>query len=120
MVQIRSAAQFDSLLAGTSRVVVKVYADWCVDCRRIAKAYADVATGAGERAAFAELNADEVAEIAQRFDVRGIPAILVFQHGQPVKRLFSRDAKTAQQVGAFIEAALLELEQGTATAAGGD
>lgn len=106
MEKITSAQQFDELLTRTGRTIVKFETDWCPDCRRVEKGFADYAEANANRAIFAEINADEVKEIADRFDVRGIPSFLVFEKGELVERLYSRDAKTLQQVVAFADKAL--------------
>lgn len=40
--------------------------------------------------------------LTRRFDVRGIPTLLVFRDGELVDRLYSRDAKTMRQVIDFV------------------
>ncbi|MGE5591996.1 MAG: thioredoxin family protein [Bacillota bacterium] len=82
-------------------LIVKFYANWCPDCRRVETAYRQFP----ERfpgVAFAELNTDENPQTASRYEVRGIPSFLVFQDGRLVDRLYSRDAKTVAQVEAFV------------------
>lgn len=109
MEKITSPQQFDQFLANNSQAVVKFYTTWCPDCSRIEKAYDQYTQENASRAGFAELNADEVQEIADRFEVRGIPTFLVFKGGELVDRLYSRDAKSNKQVLDFAEKALQEL-----------
>jgi thiol-disulfide isomerase/thioredoxin len=106
MLKITSEDQFDQLLAGNPVVVVEFYTTWCPDCHRVEKAYAEYAEAHKEQAVFANLNAEEVRPIAERFDVRGIPSFLVFRNGELVERLYSRDAKTVKQVTDFLDKAL--------------
>jgi thioredoxin-like negative regulator of GroEL len=109
MERITSARQFDELLAGRPHLIVEFYTDWCPDCRRVEQAYAGFAEAHQDQATFATLNAEAVPEVAQRYDVRGIPSFLVFREGVPVSRLYSRDAKTVRQVLDFLEQALMQL-----------
>ncbi|MFO7171872.1 MAG: thioredoxin family protein [Bacillota bacterium] len=106
MERIASAQEFDQFVARHPRAVVKFYTTWCPDCRRIEGTYAEYAEANAHRAAFAEVNAEEVPDLAQRFDVRGIPTFLVFEQGRLAARLYSRDAKTPQQVLDFLNGAL--------------
>lgn len=82
-------------------VIVKFYADWCPDCRRIESAYEGFPNKYAD-AAFAEVNTEESPELAQRFEVRGIPSFMVFRQGQLIDRLYSRDAKSVSQVEQFV------------------
>ncbi|MCG0238843.1 MAG: thioredoxin family protein [Firmicutes bacterium] len=106
MEQIASVQDFDQFLSRHPRAVVKFYTTWCPDCRRIEGTYAEYAAANAHRAAFAEVNAEAVPDLAQRFDIRGVPTFLVFDRGQVVARLHSRDAKTPQQVLDFLNEAL--------------
>lgn len=108
MEKITSAQRFDELLKESSLAIVKLETTWCPDCRRVEKGYAEYAETNKQRATFAELDADQVREVAERFDVRGIPTFLVFRDGELVDRLYSRDAKTVQQVVNFADKALQE------------
>ena len=51
-----------------------------------------------------ELNRDELPEIADKYDVMGIPSLLIFQNGEKLAHLHSANAKTPQQVIEFLSA----------------
>ncbi len=51
-----------------------------------------------------ELNRDELPEIADKYDVMGIPSLLIFQNGEKLAHLHSANAKTPQQVTEFLSA----------------
>lgn len=95
-------ADFDQALKDAQgTLVVKFYANWCPDCRRIEGAYEQFP----ERYTsleFAEVFTEESPALAERFDVKGIPTFLVFRNGDLVDRLYSRDAKTVKQVEDFV------------------
>lgn len=106
MEKITSTELFERFIADNPTAIVKFFTDWCVDCSRIDKGFGEYAEANKDRAAFAEINADDVNEIASRYDVRGIPSLLVFRSGQLTERLYSRDAKTVKQVVEFAEKVL--------------
>ncbi|MFT6552760.1 MAG: thioredoxin 1, partial [Zhongshania marina] len=54
--------------------------------------------------AIAKLNVDESPDIAQRYNVRGIPTLLLFNNGELVAQ--RTGAASQQQVKAFIEQSL--------------
>ncbi len=98
--RLLTSQTFDEVVRENRNLIVKFAADWCPDCRRIEKAYASFP----ERfdVAFAEVDTIQNVDLAERFDVKGIPTLLVFRDGEMVDRLYSRDAKTVQQVEEFV------------------
>ncbi|MHB9144134.1 MAG: thioredoxin family protein [Symbiobacteriia bacterium] len=93
---------FDQALRETAgTLIVKFYADWCPDCRRIERGYEGFPTQFPSLS-FAEINTEESPEVAGRLDVKGIPSFLVFRDGGLVRRLYSRDAKSIGQVVDFV------------------
>jgi thioredoxin 2 len=67
-------------------VIVDVYADWCGPCKIMAPHVDTLAAKMQGRALVAKLNSDLSPNTAQRFDVRGIPTVLVFRDGQVARR----------------------------------
>ena len=61
-------------------VVVDVYADWCGPCKMMAPHVDTLAAKMQGRALVAKLNSDLSPKTAERFQIRGIPTVLVF-HG---------------------------------------
>lgn len=53
-----------------------------------------------------EINRDELPEIAQEYDVMGIPSILIFQNGSKIAHLHSANAKTPEEVQGFLATSL--------------
>ncbi len=96
-----TAESFDAAVREHPHLIVNFTADWCPDCRRIKDAYAAFPERFPE-IAFAVVDTEESPDLAERFDVRGIPSLLVFRGGELTDRLYSRDAKTVQQVEAFV------------------
>ncbi len=82
--------------------VVEFSADWCVDCKRVAPDMPAIAEKFAGQFEFAELDVDEARSIAEDYNVKGIPTFIVFRNGQEAGRLPSRDAKTKEQIEAFL------------------
>jgi len=83
--------------------VVEFSADWCVDCKRIAPDLPDLIQRYAGHFEFAELDVDESRAIAEEYNVKGIPTFIVFRDGEEADRLPSREAKTKEQVQAFLD-----------------
>ena len=89
-----SDATFDeSVGSAETPVVVDVWAEWCAPCKMIAPALEEIASEQSGRIRIAKLNVDDNPDTARRYDVMSIPTLLVFQDGQPVKRLVGAKGK---------------------------
>lgn len=83
-----SAAQFPSkVLESPTPVLVKFWAPWCGPCRAMAPVVESVVAELAGRLVAVEVNVDEEPSIAASFQVRGVPALLLFKGGQVVEVL---------------------------------
>ena len=83
----------ETVVASSTPVIVDFWAEWCGPCKMIAPALEEIATEHEGKLTVAKLNVDDNPDTARRFDVMSIPTLLVFQDGQPVKRLVGAKGK---------------------------
>jgi thioredoxin 2 len=67
-------------------VLVDFYADWCGPCKMMAPAVDALAAKYQGRALVAKLDTDASPQTAARFQIRGIPTVIVFENGQQARK----------------------------------
>ena len=68
-------------------VLVDFWADWCAPCKMIAPLVEELAEEYDGQVKFAKLDVDSNPQTAMTYGVRGIPTLLIFSDGQPVKQV---------------------------------
>jgi thioredoxin 1 len=68
-------------------VLVDFSAEWCGPCRMIGPAVEQIATELEGKARVVTIDVDEHADIAGRYGIMSIPALLVFKGGHEVDRM---------------------------------
>jgi thioredoxin 2 len=77
----------DRVLAETDvPVAIDFYADWCGPCRMMAPVLDQLARDRMGEVLVGKIDTDLHPELARRFDVRGIPTLIVFSGGREVAR----------------------------------
>jgi thioredoxin 1 len=75
----------ESVIKAGEPVLVDFWAEWCGPCKRLAPTVEALATDYAGKVTVGKLNVDDNPNTAFKFQIRGIPALLLFKGGQVVE-----------------------------------
>ena len=73
-----NAENFEKVVSGSPMVMVDFWAPWCGPCRAFAPTF-EKASEKHADVVFAKVNTDEEQAIAQAFNIRSIPTLMIFR-----------------------------------------
>ncbi len=100
-----SGSEFEeNVLKSDVPVLVDFWATWCGPCRAISPVIETLATDYAGKAKVYKVDVDADPEIAGKYNVMSIPALLVFKGGKVVNQLVG--AAPRDRIAALIDSAL--------------
>ena len=94
VLEINSDNFDNEVLAHNGVMVVDFFANWCGPCRKLAPILEEV-EGELTNVKFAKINTDENIEMAKKYQVSGLPTLMVFKNGEAVERIVGLMTKTS-------------------------
>src|SRR5215831_15596674 len=97
---INEAALDDELVQSEKPILVDFWAPWCAPCRAMAPAVEAAAEKFAGNAKVYKLNVDDNPAVSPRFNLRGIPTLILFKDGRETNRLVG--LSTREQIEALV------------------
>jgi thioredoxin 1 len=93
-VQTFTDSNFESsVLKADKPVLVDFWAEWCGPCKRLGPTIDQLAGEYAGKLTIGKLNVDDNPDTTVKFQIRGIPAVLLFKGGQVVDQVIGAAPK---------------------------
>lgn len=92
------------VLKAAEPVLVDYWANWCAPCKMLAPVLEEIAEEYAGRVKVAKLDVDQNQKVTERFNVRGIPTLILFKNGEAEAIKVGAVSKT--QLMAFLDSNL--------------
>ena len=79
-------APFNTIINADKLVLVDFFATWCGPCQMLAPVLKQVKDELGDRIAIIKIDVDKNKALADQYQVRGVPTMMLFQTGKQLWR----------------------------------
>ena len=93
VIEVTDATFDQEVLKSEQPVLVDFWAAWCGPCKAIAPLVDEIATTYQGKAKIMKMDVDKKSSTPMRYNVRGIPTLLVFKGGQVKEQIVGYVAK---------------------------
>lgn len=73
---------FEKLINGDLPVLIDFHAEWCGPCKSQAPIFKSVAQAMKDKVRLVKIDIDKNQAIAQKYQVRGVPTLALFENGK--------------------------------------
>lgn len=81
-------ATFDAdVLRSPIPVVVDFFADWCGPCKALTPIVEELARDYAGRVKIGQVDVDHATGVANQFEIRAVPTLILFKNGQVVEQI---------------------------------
>lgn len=88
VVEVQNKDDFvETVINSDKPVLVDFWAEWCGPCKQISPRLEELANKYSENLTVCKVNVDENRELAIEYNIRSIPALIIFKSGEMVDSL---------------------------------
>jgi thioredoxin 1 len=87
LIEVNESNFQEEVLDSPLPVLVDMWAPWCMPCRMVAPTVEKIAQDNADKLKVCKLNVDDNQNIAVRYSIQGIPALLIFKDGKEYDRI---------------------------------
>lgn len=80
------AQNFSSIINSKEPVLIDFFAEWCGPCKTLAPILKDVKKDLGNTVKIIKIDVDKNQPLAAKFQVRGVPTMMLFKNGKQLWR----------------------------------
>lgn len=93
--QISDDTAYDAALKGLLPVLVDFTATWCGPCKQLAPVLDELSVELQNRLRIVKVDIDEAKSIADRYEIRGVPTLMLFDQGELLATMMGAKPKRA-------------------------
>ncbi|GAB6677054.1 thioredoxin family protein [Streptococcus uberis] len=101
MIEPKSYEELAQIIEKPEKVVLFFTADWCPDCQFIYPVMPEIEAENADFT-FIRVNRDNFMEVAQEWNIFGIPSFVVLENGKEIGRLVNKLRKTKAEINDFL------------------